>query len=512
MQLGSPIVTATRRWVPLESIKLSLRAAVLAGLACLAPVAADATTYYVDKNASNCSYSGPGSAAQPFCSINTAAGLVAPGDTVVVRAASYAQQVNITRSGTASDPITFAGEAGATVTGKSYGFNIAAQWVIVQGFIVAATIADGIRCILCTSVTIQNNQINDAGGKGLYIRDSANMTLANNVVQRSNTHGIYMENDTGFLISGGSVSQSGHRVSGQNKKGIYVTGCTDSTILGTEVFDNSDIGIFLINSTSRVRVKATITHDNARGFERVAAGIETQSDGNIIESNISHDNEDSAINMRYGGSNSLVFNNIGHNNGDHGIDVLESPGVTIINNSLFDNVTAGINVEGNSPGATIANNISVDNGLNPGTHVVNGQVVERTKGNVRVTNTSAQGTTADYNIVYSSTGDYVYQWNGIYYRTLTSLTHDNPTVEVHGILADPAWAAPASDDFHLTAVSPAIDSANSGVSDAPSVDSEGHARCDDLNTVNTGAGPIDYADRGALEFLAAGCSLDVGSL
>jgi parallel beta-helix repeat protein len=475
-------------------------------------VVAGAATYYVDKNASNCSSSGPGSATQPFCSINTAAGLVAPGDTVIVRAASYTQQVNITLSGTASAPINFAGDPGATVTGKQYGFNIAAQWVIVQGFIVASTTSDGIRCILCTGVTIQNNQINDAAGKGLYIRDSANVTLANNVVQRSNTHGIYMENDTGFLISGGSVSQSGHRVSGQNKKGIYVTACTDSMISGTEVFDNSDIGIYLITNTSRVRVKGTITHDNARGFERVAAGIETQSDGNIIESNISHDNEDSAINMRYGGSNSLVFDNVAYGNGDHGIDVLESPGVTIINNSVFDNVTAGVNVEGNSPGATIVNNISVDNGLNPGTHVVNGQVVPRTKGDVRVTNTSAQGTTADYNIVYSSTGDYVYQWNGIYYRTLTSLTHDNPSVEVHGILTDPAWVAPASGDFHLAPGSPAIDSANSGMTGYPSVDREGHPRCDDPNTVDTGAGSIGYADRGALEFIAASCSLALGSL
>jgi parallel beta-helix repeat protein len=505
-------VTATRRWVRIESMRFSLRAAVLAGLASLAPAAADAATYYVDKNASNCSSTGPGSATQPFCAITTAAGLVAPGDTVIVRAASYTQQVNITRSGTSSAPITFAGDPGATVTGKQYGFNIAAQWVIVLGFIVASTTSDAIRCILCTSVTIQNNQVNDAAGKGIYISNSANVTLANNVVQRSNTHGIYMENDTGFLISSGSVSQSGHRVSGQNKKGIYVTGCTDSTISGTEVFDNSDIGIFLINSTSRVRVKGTITHDNARGFERAAAGIETQSDGNVIESNIGHDNEDSAINMRYGGSSSVVFNNIGYNNGDHGIDTLESPGVTIVNNSVFNNVTAGINVEGNSPGATISNNISVDNGLNPGTHVVNGQVVERTKGDLRVTNTSLQGTTADYNIVYSSTGDYVYQWNGTYYRTLTSLTHDYPTVEVHGILADPAWVARTSGDLHLTAGSPAIDSANSGVTGYPPVDREGHPRCDDPNTVDSGAGSIGYADRGALEFIAAGCSLALGSL
>jgi parallel beta-helix repeat protein len=431
---------------------------------------------------------------QPFCSINTAAGLVAPGDTVVVRAASYTQQVNITRSGTASAPITFAGDAGATVTGKSYGFNIAAQWVAVQGFIVAATTSDGIRCILCSNVTINGNQINDAKGRGIYIRDSSNMTLTDNVVQRSLSHGIYMQNDTNFAISGGSVTASGRRVSGQTKKGIYVTGCTSSTITGTEVFDNSDIGIYLIASTSGVRVKSTIAHGNARAFERIASGVETRSDGNIIESNIGHDNEDSAINLRWGGSNTLVFNNISYANGDHGIDALESPGARIIGNSVFDNVTAGINVEGNSTGATIFNNISVDNGINS----------PRTRSNIRVSTSSTPGTTMDYNIVYLSTSGDMYHWNGTYYRSLSALRAAAPDVEVHGIQADPAWVAPASGDLHLTAGSRAIDSANSGVSGAPSVDAEGHARVDDPATANTGAGPRDYDDRGALEFPAGG--------
>jgi parallel beta-helix repeat protein len=462
---------------------------------------AGAATLYVDKNNTNCSNAGTGSSAQPFCSIGTAAARVVAGDTVVVWAASYAERVKITRSGTASAPIVFAGDGGATVTGQLYGFDIAAQWVTVQGFIVASTTLDAMRCILCSDVTIKSNQINDAQGKGIYIRDSSNITLADNVVQRSLSHGVYMQNDTNFAISGGSVTGSGQQVSGQTKKGIYVTGCSNSTITGTAVFDNSDIGIYLIEGTSGVRVKGTVTHGNARAFERIASGVETRSDGNIIESNVGYDNEDSAINMRWGGSNALVFNNIAYGNGDHGIDVLESPGARIIGNTVFDNVTAGINVEGNSPGATIANNISVDNGINS----------PRTEGNIRVTNTSSSGTTSDYNVVYLSTSGYVYQWNGIYYRSLTTLRNANPSVEVHGTQADPAWVAPASGDFHLKAGSSAIDSANSGVSSAPSVDAEGYARVDDPATANTGAGPRAYDDRGALEFLAGG-SLAVGSL
>ena len=493
-------MTPIQGWLVHTIVKLTMCTVLLAGTGLLTR-AAGAVTLYVDHNNPNCSDAGAGVLAQPFCSIGAGAAAAVAGDTVVVRPAVYDESVQITRSGTAAAPIIFAGEVGATVTGHTYGFDIAAQWATVQGFRISSTSLDGIRCILCSNVAIQDNQISDVGGKGIYIRDSGSVTLANNVVQRAKSHGIYMQNATGFEIRGGSVSGSGRQVSGETKKGIYVTACSNSSITGTQVFDNSDIGIYLIEGTTGVRVKSTVTHGNARGFERIASGVETRSDGNIIESNIGYENEDSAINMRWGGSNALVFNNIAYNNGDHGIDVLESPGARIIGNTVFHNVTAGINAEGNSPGATIVNNIIVDNGINS----------PRTQGNIRVTNTSSAGTVADYNILYLSTSGYLYQWNGIYYRSLTTLRRDNPSVEVHGIQADPAWVAPASGDFHLRAGSPAIDSANSGVSGAAAVDGEGHARVDDPATVNTGVGPRTYDDRGALEFLAGG-SLGVSSL
>jgi len=57
-----------------------------------------------------------------------------------------------------------------------------------------------------------------------------------------------------------------------------------------------------------------------------------------------------------------------------------------------------------------------------------------------------------------------------------------------------------SGDFHLGAHSPAIDSANSGVSGQPKRDVEGNPRRNDPAIRNTGAGPQKYDDRGAYEF------------
>src|SRR5207249_1597921 len=72
--------------------------------------------------------------------------------------------------------------------------------------------------------------------------------------------------------------------------------------------------------------------------------------------------------------------------------------------------------------------------------------------------------------------------------------------EAHGIQADPKWASPTGGDFHLLAGSPAIDSADSGVTGQPSTDVEGHPRVDDPATPDSGAGPRTYDDRGAYEF------------
>jgi parallel beta-helix repeat protein len=429
----------------------------------------------------------------PFCTISAAAAKAVAGDTVVVTAASYAERVTLTRSGTAGAPIAFVGSGGPVVTGKVYGFDLSGvAWVQISGFTIASTTSHGIRLTLCSNVTLSDNLIRSTAGSGIYLNNSSDLTLVNNQVQDSASHGLYLTQVTRAAISGGYVTRSGSRVSGGTRKGVYVTGSSNSILQGTEVFDNSDIGVYLVEGTTGFRVKNVVAHHNARAFERIAAGIESRSDGNIVESSIGYSNEDSGINMRWGGSNGLVVNNISFNNGDHGIDVLDSPGVRIVANTVYRNVTAGINVEGNSSNALLMDNISVGNASNS----------PRTTGNIRVTKGSMPSA-ADFNIVYAFGTDRLYEWSGVSYRTLSYLKKDFPGVETRGIQADPKWVAPDSGDFHLSAGSPAIDS---GKADAIataeySQDAEGRQRCDDTTVSDSGEGPSRFYDRGALERL-----------
>jgi len=409
------------------------------------------STLYVDGANPNCSDTGSGSATQPFCTIGKAGKVAVAGQTVLVSAGDYSENVSVNSSGTATAPIVFAAAPGehVTVSGQSHGFTISNRtWITVKGFDVTQTTGDAI-----------------------YVTNSSNITLTNN-----------------------HVSYAGLPVSGKIAKGIRLSNVTNSLVLDNTIDHNTDFGIYLVSGTTGVTISGNTSSYNARGFERGAVGIEVYaSNNNFIEFNICHHNEDSGIEFRSGASNNLVVNNVTYLNGDHGIDMNGSPGQRIVSNSVYKNVTAGINVEGNSTGATLANNISVDNGLNSST----------TKSNIRVDSSAMAGTTLDYDVVFLHSPGVMITWGSTSYTSLAAFVSATGR-ESNGTQADPLWEAADAGDFHLVAGSPAIDSANSGVSGESDLDADGNPRFDDPGTPNTGVGPRAYDDRGAYESLMGG--------
>jgi parallel beta-helix repeat protein len=229
---------------------------------------------------------------------------------------------------------------------------------------------------------------------------------------------------------------------------------------------------------------------NARAIQRGAAGIQLlSSPANTVSGNISYDNEDSGIGLLLGSNDTLIRDNVVYGNGDHGIDSYGATGQMIIANTVYKNAAAGINVESGSTGATIANNISVENGINS----------PRTHGDIRVESGSTAGTSMDYDLVYRTARDTLLVWNSVSYVTVASFIAASGQ-EAHGLQQNPMFRNPAGGDFHLRARSPAIDTANSGVSGQPKTDVEGNPRRNDPAISNTGAGPRKYDDRGAYEF------------
>jgi parallel beta-helix repeat protein len=411
-------------------------------------------TLYVDGSSPSCSNSGSGAQGAPFCTIGAAVAKVAPGQTVQVAGGTYSEKVSISKSGTATAPITFSAAPGATVTvtGGTNGFVISGRsWVTVNGFTVTNT----------------------------------------------SDYGITVSNSTFITISNNDVSHAGFRTSGMTRGGIRLNNSTDSLIVGNKSHDNSYAGIMVVGGSTRNEVRGNETFGNARGFERAAPGIRIyQSPANVVDNNITHDNEDSGIESYSGANDTLIYNNVSFNNGDHGIDDLRTTGQRIIGNTVYKNVTAGINLEGNSTGGTIRNNICVDNGIRS----------PRTHSDIRVENGSTAGTTVDYNVVYLTTPDTLLIWSSVSYTKLAAFQAASGQMS-HGLNADPRWRDIGARDFHLGAGSPAIDYADSATSGQPALDAEDHPRVDDPATVDTGAGPRTYDDAGAFEFQPS--SLDV---
>jgi parallel beta-helix repeat protein len=407
------------------------------------PPAPPVTSVYVDKTNASCSDNGPGTIAQPFCTILRATSHVLPGQTVYVGNGTYAEQVSVSTSGNATAPITIAATPGASPivgTGIAHGIYLSARsYVNVSGLTVSGTTSDG----------------------------------------------IYVTNGDHITISGTRVTLSGQPTVDGFAKGMKIIGTTNSTISGNSVDHNTDSGIYLAQGSTGDVVSGNTTYANARAYTRAAAGIDLRSGGNSVLNNITHDNEDSGVQLYTGSDNSLVANNVSYRNGDHGIDDYQAVGQRIVSNSVYRNVTAGINLEGGSTGGLVANNISVDNGINS----------PRTPSNIRVDSVSQTGTVVNDNLVYLHVAGTEYEWGTTNYATLAGFVAASGQ-ESHGLQADPRWANADSGNFALTAGSPAIDSADDSVSGEQPTDAAGNARYDTPSVPNLVSG---FSDRGAYE-------------
>ncbi len=411
-------------------------------------VAATAKTLYVDRADPSCTNRGVGTRAHPFCTISAAASKVVAGQTVLVASGTYHGTVRVPVSGRSGAPIRFTAAPGGSVTvrGGTDGFLISRRrWISIHGFAVTHT-----------------------AGYGISVTDSSHIRVSVNHVQ-----------------------YSGLPVSGKTSAGIRIRNTTDSLIVRNVSDHNTYAGIMVMGASStRNEVRGNTTFSNAEGYQRAAPGIRIyRGSGNVVDGNVTYDNEDSGIECYAGASSTLIYNNISYHNGDHGIDALACAGVRIIANTVYDNVTAGINLEGGSTRGTVENNLSVDNGIES----------PRTPGDIRVDGDSTAGTAVDYNTVFSTAPGTLLIWSSVGYTTLAAFQAASGQM-AHGAVADPEWADPGAGDFQLTAGSPAIDSANSAVSGQPGTDIDGHPRVDDPATTDTGAGPRSYDDRGACEF------------
>ncbi|TAJ18878.1 MAG: hypothetical protein EPO68_07150 [Planctomycetota bacterium] len=384
-----------------------------------------AQTYYVAPSGSDAA-SGT-SPAGAWKTLQHAADLVGPGDTVIALPGHYAG-FYLSTSGTSAAPITFTANPGADVAHPLVVVDAnnavtpdrinleGASWVVVEGFTVIgsgdpATNRTGIRTVLAEHVTIRANRIDQCGRWGILTGFVDDVVIEDNEASRSaDEHGIYVSN------SGDRPIVRRNRIWGNHSNGLHMNG--DASLGGDGVISDA-------------LVERNVIWENG--------------DGNPIFGPPGG----SAINCD-GVQDALIQNNLLYANHKSGISLyrIDGGGGSNGNRVLFNTVhmAAGarfaLNVKDGSVGNTVANNVLLN--------------LDATRGAIDIESNCLAGFACDFNALeekFSLDGAFLTfaQW-----KAATGQ-------DAHSFLAQPAqlFGAWASGDYHLLAAAPAVNAATS---------------------------------------------------
>ncbi|GAA4347340.1 hypothetical protein GCM10023185_02390 [Hymenobacter saemangeumensis] len=425
-------------------------------IAWAAPQAARATNRYVSAptNLPAGNDANPGTLAQPYATLQRAADVAQPGDTVLVRGGTYTnpcaqcQVVVISRGGTPSQWITFRnypGEQPLLRFNGWGGFSLrpGAAYIEIRGFRVQGAVST----VTVAAAQVQNQSCNPDG-----------------TIRPGSFEPIY--NGNGIEADGRSASGSQVRphhlrfvrneVFECGGGGIGAIQCDYVTIEDNLVYNNCWTSLF---GNSGISLYQSWNFDTAPGYHMLVRnnrcfgnrlyvkwiGMCEITDGNgIIIDDTRNTQNGSALGAYQ--SRTLIANNVVVNNGGSGIHAYSSDHVDIVNNTAYQNSQSpeidGGEIFGNSASDLfIANNILVASAGNR------------------------------LNTAYSNTG--VAYRNNLFFGGTTAAVLGQNAVQ-----ADPRFVAPslnpATANFRLLASSPAI---NAGTATAaPGTDLTGATR------------------------------------
>jgi hypothetical protein len=181
---------------------------------------------------------------QEFSTIQAAANIALPGDTILVYPGNYAG-FQITRSGTAAAPITFK-TAGSVVINQSAstgdGITLSnVNYIVIDGFQIQNSsqfcIAshNGSPTAPMVGLTIRNNACTGGGTGGFYLSEASYSLIENNSISNPvASHGLYLANagSDNTTIRGNTI----HGVHGSDANGIHLNG--DKSVGGNGLITN----------------------------------------------------------------------------------------------------------------------------------------------------------------------------------------------------------------------------------------------------------------------------------
>lgn len=432
-------------------------------------VSVQGAVYYVAPGGHN---SNPGTAAQPWRTIQKAANTLAAGDTVYIRAGTYEEQVIPQNSGSAGQYITYAAYPGETAIIDGNNITLPAyetglfvvedtNYIRVSGLrIVNAGPNDnnaGIYVDNAHHVIVENNYTYNTASSGIGVWGSSNVILDGNEVRLACNDGeqevITVAGTDTFEVRNNLIHDGGPGTNGG--EGICIKdGATNGLVYDNHVYGitNGQRTCLYVDAwdkeTYNIDVYQNTLHDCSAGISLASENGGLLHDVNIYNNIVYHTL-----------SNGLEIGNWGV----PGVPVRPIRNVTFINNTVYDNGSDGwgggfFNENPDVQNVVVRNNIFSQNLL------------------WQMANESAANLTVDHNLIYGSQA-YAYAING--------------TDDVQG---NPLFANASGANFRLQSNSPAIDSGSP--IGAPNRDFEGTSRPQDGN-----ADYIAAYDIGAYEYM-----------
>jgi parallel beta-helix repeat protein/VCBS repeat-containing protein len=240
------------------------------------------TLLYVSTTGSD---SNSGTSTSPVKSITRAAQLAQPGDTVMVHGGTYNSTVTISKSGTASAPITFkpvSGEHviidGSQTSSGSTLVTIDGDYVTFQGFEVRNAQKVGISLWTTHDSKVLNNDVHDSERAGIWAGGSTSTDSYNNLIDGNKVWHNVQENSGGSSSGGwaqaiGLYASDGTIIRNNTSydnygEGIGVQSTIGAKVTGNIVRDNYSMNIYLDNAQGAVAQNNTVYHTYDTEFYR----------------------------------------------------------------------------------------------------------------------------------------------------------------------------------------------------------------------------------------------------
>jgi PKD repeat protein len=233
------------------------------GVAAATADAAPGTTLYVMIGGSGCSNDGPGTQAEPFCSIQSAADVVQAGQTVQIGSAVSGPvrgTVTISSKGTAAEPVNFVHEPTPAPVVLSQGTQAnqpvikfdGARYVTFSGLTISSTTTgiDGIDVDGSTNISLENLSVsNYSQSNGIAIDGtSSDVTVSRTQVTGDNGTGVLADaGATGVVLTTNRLNEAGTSIALNGATGSVVT---SNTVIAECVTSPGGNGIVLANGSS----------------------------------------------------------------------------------------------------------------------------------------------------------------------------------------------------------------------------------------------------------------------